>query len=73
MSSHPHSHFETLKSITPTYCIYKNPNKMQISKKNKSHPLSVWELQTDRVKISGRNFGELNECSLTGGSGKKEQ
>ena len=33
--------------------------------------LSVWELQIDRVKISGRNLNELNECSLPGGKGKQ--
>ena len=46
---------------------------MQISKENKSHQLSVWLLQIDRVKISGRNLDKLNECSLAGGSGKQEK
>ena len=53
--------------------MHKNPNKMQISNKNKSHPLSIWQLQTDRVKISSRNFDELNECSLAGVIGKQEK
>ena len=35
--------------------------------------LSVWELQIDRVKISGRNLNELNECSLAGGSEKQQK
>ena len=46
---------------------------MQISKENKSHQLSVWKLQIDRVKISGRNLDELKECSLAGGNGKQEK
>ena len=47
---------------------------MQISKENKSHQLSVWELQIDRVKTSGkRNLGELKECLLVAGSGKQEK
>ena len=37
---------------------------MQISKENKSHQLSVWQLQIDRVKRSGVNLDELIECSL---------
>ena len=45
---------------------------MQISKENKSHQLSVWKLQIDRVKISGRNLDELKECSLACGSGKQK-
>ena len=44
---------------------------MQISKTNKPRQLSAWKLQIDRVKISGRNLDELNECSLAGGSGKQ--
>ena len=40
---------------------------MQISKDIKSCQLSV-----GRLKISGRNLDELNECSLEGGSGKQE-
>ena len=39
---------------------------MQISKENKSHQLSVWQLQIDRVKRSGINLDELIECSLVG-------
>ena len=35
--------------------------------------LSVWELQIDQVKISGRNLNELNECSLAGGSEKQQK
>ena len=35
--------------------------------------LSVWELQIDRMKISGRNPNELNECSLAGGSEKQQK
>ena len=75
MNSNSHSHFEMSKSITPLRltCIHKNANKMQISKENKSHQLSVWLLQIDRVKISGRNLDKLNECSLAGGSGKQEK
>ena len=46
---------------------------MQISKEKKSHQLSIWQLQIDRVKISGRNLDELNECSLAGGSQKQEK
>ena len=46
---------------------------MKISKKNKPHPLSVWQLQIDWAKKSGRNLDELNECSLPGGSGKQEK
>ena len=46
---------------------------MQISKKNKSHQLSVWQLQVDQVKICGRYLDELNECSLTGGSREQEK
>ena len=41
--------------------------------KNKSHQLSAWQLQVDRVKINGRNRDELNECLLEGGSGKQEK
>ena len=37
---------------------------MQISKESKSHHQSVWQVQIDRVKKSGRNLDELNECSL---------
>ena len=44
---------------------------MQISKENMSHQLSVWQLQIDQAKISGRNLDELNECSFGGGSGKQ--
>ena len=35
--------------------------------------LSVWELQIDRVKITGRNLNELNECSLDDGSEKQQK
>ena len=44
---------------------------MPISKEDKLRQLSVQLLQIDRVKISGRNLNELNECSLVGGSGKQ--
>ena len=46
---------------------------MQIFQKNKSHQLSAWQLQIDRLKISRRNRDELDECSLPGGSGKQEK
>ena len=46
---------------------------MQISTENKSHQLSVWELQIDRVKISDRNLFELKRCSLTCGSAKQKK
>ena len=44
---------------------------MPISKEDKLRQLSVQLLQIDRVKISGRNLNELNECSLPGGKGKQ--
>ena len=46
---------------------------MQIYKENKYHQLSVWSLQMDGVKISGKTLDELNECLLAGGSGKQEK
>ena len=46
---------------------------MQISKEIKSHQLSARQLQIDWVKRSCINLNELNECSLTGGSGKQEK
>ena len=42
---------------------------MQISK---SYQLSVWQLQIDRLKRSGRNLDELNECLWASGSRKQK-
>ena len=46
-------------------CINENPNKMQISKENKSQI----QIQIDWLKASGRNLNELNEYLWAGGSG----
>ena len=36
---------------------------MQISIENKSHQLSVWQLQIDQLKEKGENLDEINEYS----------
>ena len=64
MSSNPYNITLKYQSLRLN-CINENPKNMRIFKENKPHQLSVWYLQIDRLKRSGRNLDELNECLLT--------